>query len=616
MKTPTNARLPTGPGPRAGIFCCFLSAIGISAHAEFVPQIEVKVKAVSVAISNSGQFTATGDAKGRVALWRTADAQLVRELKGHHGAVLAVVISADDRILASAGNDGTVRVWDFSTGSLLQVLKGHTDRVNALAISRNGEFLASGSHDDTVRVWRLADGATFHRLTGHNGPVRAVAFSPAGNLLASSGEDGVIQLWSVQDGRVSKTLKRGLFDLQYALSFSPTGEFLASSNNRERIQFWHLPDGTMVKEITALDSPVRSLCYSQTGDYLVSVGGGEVKLWRATDGSLVQAFVGHTGTVNGAACSATDEFAGTVGSDGTLRFWRLPPPPGALLPPSSERAASVPFARAPSSSDISVNLPRGEENPKAVAVVIGTHRYLHADIPPADFAIDDAKLMREYLKTTLGYRKENIIFLENPTKGALERVFGTQENPAGELGNYLEGGDSDVFVYYAGHGVPELSSKSAYLAPSDFSPDFVQLTGYPLSLLDKNLGLLSARTVTLVIDACFSGMTPAGPILKSASPIVVQEIAPGSSGRITSLTASGGDQIASWYPEKGHALFTYFFLKALQGYANRDNDRVLLFSEIADYLEQNVPRHAKKLFNRTQTPKLHGEKTRPLVTYR
>jgi len=82
------------------------------------------------------------------------------------------------------------------------------------------------------------------------------------------------------------------------------------------------------------------------------------------------------------------------------------------------------------------------------------------------------------------------------------------------------------------------------------------------------------------------------------------------------LTSASGEQISSWHPEQKHSLYTYYFLKGLQGAADTNGDRSLTVGELQAYLEEQVPYMARRLHNRTQTPMVTpGSEERVLVRY-
>src|SRR5262249_11746247 len=65
-----------------------------------------------------GGLSASGDRAGVVRLWRLPSCEMVAELRGHPGTVLALAFSPDGRLLASAGVGTAVRLWRVPGGEL------------------------------------------------------------------------------------------------------------------------------------------------------------------------------------------------------------------------------------------------------------------------------------------------------------------------------------------------------------------------------------------------------------------------------------------------------------------------------------------------------------------
>jgi hypothetical protein len=274
------------------------------------------------------------------------------------------------------------------------------------------------------------------------------------------------------------------------------------------------------------------------------------------------------------------------------------------------------------SVDVDINIPSAKSpNRDAVAVVIGNCNYSaeHRDVPDVEFAARDAAVMKEYLLKALGYQEGNILYYTDAGLATFRDVFGTKEEPRGRLANSVKAGKSDVFVYYSGHGAPDVSEKKGYFVPVDCDPNAVSRNGYPLELLYENLGKMGARSVTVVVDACFSGGTSEGKMLiAQASPGAIRIIDPTANwGEGALFTAAAGDQIASWFAEKKHGLFTYAFLKGLQGAADADGDGTITAGELHEFINngsgdfEGVTYLARRLFNgREQTPGFSGDARR------
>lgn len=277
-------------------------------------------------------------------------------------------------------------------------------------------------------------------------------------------------------------------------------------------------------------------------------------------------------------------------------------------------AGAAPAPSAAPRSDVDELVPRTKRrNNDAIAVVIGNRDYRNTDIPAVDFAINDAESVRNYLVHVLGYREGNIIVKLNASKGDFESVFGTRDDHRGKLFNYLKEGKSDIFVYYSGHGAPDLQNRQGYFVPTDADPQMIGLSGYSLKLFYENLAKVSrdmrVRSVFVVIDSCFSGVSEKGLLIKNASPITIEVADPvlGMKNAVV-LTSSSNTEVSSWYPETGHGMFTYFFLKALQQTAEdgRPVSAKEVFNAVSDKTE-GVPYYARRLHGRVQTPQLRGD---------
>lgn len=273
--------------------------------------------------------------------------------------------------------------------------------------------------------------------------------------------------------------------------------------------------------------------------------------------------------------------------------------------------------------DVDVNIPKTNmQNPDAIAVIIGNRNYQHKDVPPVVYGIHDAQIIKQYLTTTMGYKEGNIIFESDATKAKFEALFGIAGNHRGTLYDYIKPKKSDVFIYYSGHGAPDPNTKKGYFLPVDCDPGKIALNGYPLDTFYENLSRIDAKHITVVVDACFSGGTSSGKsLIASASPTLIVVSNPAiAKGNTICLSSSKFDQISSWYDEKQHGLFTYFFLKAIGGSADKNEDKVVTFQEIYDYVSdrsEGVPYWARRLHSgRVQIPVLQGgNENKVLVRY-
>ena len=265
--------------------------------------------------------------------------------------------------------------------------------------------------------------------------------------------------------------------------------------------------------------------------------------------------------------------------------------------------------------DVERNLPKTRmRNTDAIAVVIGNRDYKNTK--NVDYALNDAESIKMYLTDVLGYREGNIFYLANATKGDFDLLFGSKDNHKGKLFNAVKPGKSDVFIFYSGHGAPGLKNHKGYFVPVEADPNYVELSGYPLDVFYENLSRLPARGITVVLEACFSGA-----IFEGISPLVVQIDNPAVKlDNAVVLSSSSGSQVSSWYDEKKHGMFTYFFLKSMHDRkSDVDRDGNLTFDEIYRYISdktEGIPYYARRLHGVEQDPTIEGaNRGKVLVEY-
>ena len=247
-------------------------------------------------------------------------------------------------------------------------------------------------------------------------------------------------------------------------------------------------------------------------------------------------------------------------------------------------------------------------NPDALAVVIGVENYQY--VPNATYAYNDAEVFREYLSTTLGYKKSRIKIATNSkaTLAELNKLLGSN----GWLARNIKPNKSDVVVYFSGHGIPDTKTKKTGLLPFDVDPNYS--VGLGLKNLYQTLGSLGARSVTVFLDTCFSGQGRGKQLLLADSRglklVPIERPATG----VTVLSAATSGQISGPLKDKEHGLFTYYVLKGLGGAADKNKDKKLSISELSHYVSANVKEKAGSQ-GREQTPELQGEESRVLVRW-
>ena len=109
-------------------------------------------------------------------------------------------------------------------------------------------------------------------------------------------------------------------------------------------------------------------------------------------------------------------------------------------------------------------------------------------------------------------------------------------------------------------------------------------------------------------------------LIRNASPLMITVQHPLLAREHAAVfTASSGDQVSNWFAEKKHGMFTYFFLKGLQGDADIDRNGELTVAEMQQYLtneDAGIPFWSQREHQRRQTPQvITKDLDRVLVTY-
>ena len=250
-------------------------------------------------------------------------------------------------------------------------------------------------------------------------------------------------------------------------------------------------------------------------------------------------------------------------------------------------------------------------NEFGVAVIIGNKEYADDRFSDVSYAHNDAEAFKRFVTGELGFDANRVIHLPDATKTDMEGAFGVKGNEKGQLWQWMRrDGSSDVVVFYSGHGmegsISDTGRRPGYLLPVDTKKDTAELNGYPIELLYENLGKLPSKSVTVYLDACFSGV--AGESVADASPVSRGADISGVSGAgFAVLTAASGNQLASWDSEARHGLFTEHLLDGLYGAADKDGDRQVTAREVKLHLDEKMTSAARSKHRREQDAGLYGD---------
>jgi WD40 repeat protein/uncharacterized caspase-like protein len=630
---------------------------------------DIKGEVNGLALSGNDQFLATSTNKGFVKVWDLRSGEVVTEFDAGI-AVKAIDYHPQDQVVATGDADGNIKSWDANSGTKLKTFEKHLDPVKELVYSNNGYYIASCS-GSSVQVWSPGDRNT---ILNHYNDANAndLSFSPNNNRLAAAMDGGAVKIWKldiepsimvsirqkvngiIKKWKANKEFRKlkaynsnkdsitkeltervvnkvaekefkaekaqadyeedyrsyadyVVFKIKFP-SFRPIykkvplarGESKKFAQNFDRLRYRDFDFGLQeeqffIKEVT-IKNPVNSHVYRY--DYHT-----KPEKFRKTNLTM------------------PDEVK-TVEKTGNA----LDKPEKPKEPKRETFQANGPETVSKNSRDsrdfhksvnLATNLPYFDNNhANDVAVVIGNRDYEY--VKNVDYAINSAELMYRYLVEALGYKESHVFKVKNATLSDFNTYFGSDgEHRQSRVYEFYDVNETEVFVYYAGHGASTRQTEKTYLVPTEGKTTRLPNTGYTLSTLKKNL-LKSSKHYTIVLDACLSGSKIMDQV--SAMGYTPPEELTGSFYNRTVFTSSAGKEYSTWYGAKGHTLYTWFFLKAIKEYEKTDKngDGKVTAQEIHDYVAKEdggVPEYAEKLNNIDQHPQLKGKKQKVLFRY-
>ena len=250
---------------------------------------------------------------------------------------------------------------------------------------------------------------------------------------------------------------------------------------------------------------------------------------------------------------------------------------------------------------------KSKANPNAVALIIGIEAY--SRLPQAQYAASDANHFYDYASQSMGIPLHKIKLLTDTKANRIDLLLAMRNWMKTEIIN----GKSDVYIFFAGHGLASTDGSKIHLLASDSHLDLLDET----SILRDDLiaSANGAKTITIFLDTCYSGGTRTNEtLLTDARPIAILPDMNALPSNVTVLSAASGSQLSSAYEAAQQGLFSYWLMKGLEGDADANQDKKITTGELNNYVAKQVIPMAQRR-NRQQEPELRGDSTRVLVSY-
>ncbi len=261
-----------------------------------------------------------------------------------------------------------------------------------------------------------------------------------------------------------------------------------------------------------------------------------------------------------------------------------------LMTSSDKKIQESPFIKrmqAYLSDDVDKILSTNQTSSNTYALIVANENYVRVD--NVSYALNDGRTFMEYCVETLGIPSANVIYVADASRNDFVYALAKIKKEV------LKNPQAELIIYYAGHGIPDEKTRTAYLLPIDGYGTDVS-TGYSLETLYAELGTLPNKVVVL-LDACFSGAKREGGMVVEARGVAIKAQKTDPKGNTVVFSAAQGDETALPYHEKFHGMFTYFLLKKIK---EKKGDVTL--AELSDYVITNVQAYSTPINNKRQTP--------------
>ncbi len=246
------------------------------------------------------------------------------------------------------------------------------------------------------------------------------------------------------------------------------------------------------------------------------------------------------------------------------------------------------------------------QNSDALALIIGVSDYKNT-AAKAVFADADAMMFRDYASEKLGIPDTRIKTLVNDGAGESELLLSVKL----WLSRSVKQNQSDVYIFFAGHGLASDDGSKMYLLPHDGAPELLDDTAISRERLFADISAANPRSVTVFLDTCYSGTTRGTDMLIASRPIAIRALEQSIPDNFTVMTAAAGDQTAKPLEEAKHGMFSYFLMKGMEGEADANKNNEITAGELHSYVQTNVIQQSSG----SQTPELQGDADRVLVSF-
>ena len=200
-----------------------------------------------------------------------------KDYLGHTGEIISIAVSDSGRFLATGDKHARLIIWDADTLTPRKLFTRHRDAVTALSFRRGTEQLFSGGADRAVLVWAAAESAYIETLHGHEDAVIGVAGGLEVNqetCVSVGSRDRSARLWKVVEENQlvfrsgTNTRQKGLDKLRKGRFGGKTSEDTETNGDQNQLE-----------DIVYAEGSVDCVALLDAGLFVTGSDNGALSLW-------------------------------------------------------------------------------------------------------------------------------------------------------------------------------------------------------------------------------------------------------------------------------------------------------------------------------------------------
>lgn len=244
----------------------------------------------SVRFSPNGEFLASADTSGKIAVARTSKLKKGKPIwtQDVGRPVWEIVWSPDGSALASTGEDRLIHIWNAATGDPLRTLEGHTGSIWALDWSPDGQSILTGSHDNTLRLWNAnsnAENRVFVPQPSMLPKFESVSWHPSGRHIAVAGQAHEIFIVDQLTGERVQDFKVPAY--AYHVDWSSDGKKIVAATE-QGVYWWNTDHPDTRHSVTQQKKNALAASWSPDGGRLALCGrSGSMLVWDILEKKFV-----------------------------------------------------------------------------------------------------------------------------------------------------------------------------------------------------------------------------------------------------------------------------------------------------------------------------------------